>query len=299
MKLRSILLNNGFLIILALIIGILTGVSYKPRESTYLLLGTIMALSVTQIDFERMKSKGKQGLIWPVLLVYGVSPFMTLAPAYLLIRNPDFIKGFILMAIVPSAISLIAFTKVLDGDVELALSGTGSVYFASLLLMPLMGKLLLGAEVSALSLLNSILLLVVIPFLVSRAFVWIKLDERLGERKKPLISVLFFVLVLNIVGARRDAFFIDAYLIGLISLICIIKTSFIGTMVYFICRKMGIDERDSRTYVLFSGFKNGGLAVALSVALFNPVVAIPAAISIVFDMASISYYELLFRKANR
>jgi predicted Na+-dependent transporter len=299
MKLRALLLNNGFLIILALAIGISTGFSYRTKESTYLLLGTIMALSVTQIDFERMKSKGKRGLILPIALVYVVSPIMTLVPGYILIRNSDFLRGFIIMAIVPSAISLIAFTKVLDGDVELALAGTGSVYLASLFLMPFLGKVLLGADVSALSLLNSILLLVVIPFLVSRIFVWIKLDEHLGERKKPIISVLFFILVVNIVGARRDAFFIDPYQIGIISLICVLKTSFIGTIVYLTFRKLGVDEWDARTYTLFSGFKNGGLAVALSVALFNPAVAVPAAISVIFDMGSISYYELLFKRMGK
>ncbi len=299
MRLRGLLLNNGFLIFLALTIGIATGISYKPKESTYLLLGTIMALSVTKIDFERMKAKGKNSLIVPVILVFGYSPLMTLIPAYLLIKNPDFLKGFILMAIVPSAISLIAFTKILEGDVELALSGTASVYFASIFLMPLMGKLLLGRSVSALSLLQSIVLLVIIPFLVSRAFVRMKIDERLGEGKKYLTNILFFILVLNIVGARRSAFFIGPYLIIAISTVCIVKTSVAGTIIYLISKRFGVSEEDSRAYVLFGAFKNGGLAVALSVALFNPAVAIPAAISVVFDMLSMSYYSLLFRAYSK
>lgn len=299
MRLRSLLLNNGFLILVALAVGIITGFSYKPRESTYLLLGTIMTLSVTKVDFERMRAKGKKGLIIPVLLVYGFSPLMTLIPAYFLINNQDFLYGFTVMAIVPSAISLIAFTGILDGDVELALSGTGSVYTASLILMPLMGWLLLGEVIDVVSLFYSVFLLLVVPILLSRVLVVLRADERLGEGKKYLTNILFFLLVLNIVGARREAFFIEPSSILIIGLICLLRSSVAGTLVYFAAKRLGVDEGDSRTYVLFGAFKNGGLAVALSVTLFSPEAAIPAAISIVFDMGSIGYYDMLFRRFGK
>ena len=299
MKARHLFLNSGFLILIALLVGIATGVSYKPRESTYLLLGTIMALSITRIDFHRMKSKGKKGIFLPILLVYGFSPLMTLLPAYLLIKNQDFINGFILMAVVPSAVSLVAFSRILDGDVELALSGTGSVYLASLILMPLMGWFMLGEGISVFSLVYSVTLLVLLPFIVSRILVFIKTDERLGEGKKYLTNILFFILVLNIVGAKRSAFFIGGEMILAISIACIVKTSVAGTIIYFTAKKLGMEEEDARSYALFGSFKNGGLAVALAVALFGAGAAIPAAISIVFDMGSMSYYGFLFKRYGK
>lgn len=299
MHLKSLIANNGFLIIIALSIGIATGASYRPKEITYILLGTIMALSVTGIDFHKIREKGKRGLAIPIVLVYGFSILMTVIPAYILIDNQDFLHGFIVMAIVPSAVSLIAFTRILDGDVELALAGTGSVYLSSLFIMPVLGGILLGRDVSALSLLNSILLLVLIPFAFSRVLVRLNMDERLGEKKKAITGILFFFLVLNIVGARRDAFFLEPSVIGLIGIICVLRSSVAGTIIYFVSRKLCVDEGEARTYVLFGAFKNGAFAVALSVTLFNPAAAVPAAVSIVFDMASISYYELLFSKFSK
>ncbi len=299
MRARDLLSNSSFIIIIALLIGILTGISYRAKESTYLILGTIMTLSVMQIDVERIKTKGKKGVFLPVLLVYTVSPLMTLIPAYMFIENPEFLKGFVIMSVVPSAIGLVAFSKVLDGDVELALSGTGAVYLSSIFLTPFMAKALLGAEISMISVLNSILLLIVVPFILSRFLVKLGLERRIAGRKKEIINLLFFFLILNIVGSNRNAFFIEADIILIISAICILRTVGVGTILYFLARKLDVEESDARTYTLFGTFKNGGLAVALAVALFSPDAAIPAAISIVFDVGSIGYYGIIFRKARK
>lgn len=299
MKVRELLLDSSFIVLAALLTGIITGFSYRPRESSYFLLGTIMTLSVTQIDFERMREDGRAGVFPPIALVYVFSPAMTLIPACFLIKDAVFLQGFVVMALVPSAVSLIAFSRILGGNLELALSGTASVYLSSIILMPLAGEAVFGAEIDPLSMVYSLVILVIIPFAISRVLVLAKADERMGEGKKYLINALFFLLIVNIVGANRSAFLIDSYSIILISIICITRTMVAGTILYFFFRKRRMEEEDARTYVLFGTFKNGGLAVALAVSLFSPAAAIPATISIVFDMGSISYYGFLFKRYGK
>jgi len=58
-----------------------------------------------------------------------------------------------------------------------------------------------------------------------------------------------------------------------------------------------VPVRERIPYVLFSSFKNLGLTATVAIALFEPVVAIPAAICIVFEvlwtMFLLRYYPRL------
>ena len=59
--------------------------------------------------------------------------------------------------------------------------------------------------------------------------------------------------------------------------------------------KLDHTYEESITYTLFGAFKNGGLAVALSMVLFGAAATVPAAISVVFDFGSLTYYQYYFR----
>ena len=295
MNLRKILSNSGSVIVLALFFGIITGASFHPKESTYLLLGTIMTLSLTRIDPEKVKRTGKKEIAYPVILVYGFSPVMALIPAYFLVSDPQFLRGIVLLAVVPSAVGVVAFSGILKGNTELALAGTSSVYISSLFLTPFMAKSILGAQVDVLSILKSLVLLVVIPLIAARLLALADIDTKMGEWKGDTINLLFFFLIFNIVGANRSAFFIPAYSLFSISVVCFTKTFVAGSIVFFLFMRLGYSYEDSMTYTLFGAFKNGGLAVALSMVLFGPAATIPAAISVVFDFASLTYYQYAFR----
>ncbi len=299
MNLRKILSNSGSVIILALFFGILTGVSFHPKESTYLLLGTIMTLSLTKIDPEKVKRTGKKEILLPVLLVYGFSPLMALIPAYLFVRDVQFLRGIVLLAVVPSAVGVVAFSGILKGNTELALAGTSSVYISSLFLTPFMAKAILGAQIDALAILKSLILLVVVPLIAARVLAAADIDTKMRGWKTDTINLLFFLLIFNIVGANRSAFFIPIYSLFSISIVCFTKTFIAGTAIFLLFMRLGYTYEDSMTYTLFGAFKNGGLAVALSMVLFGPAATIPAAISVVFDFSSLTYYQYAFGNRKR
>ncbi|GEM_PF-1302186 len=292
---RALIANSGFIIVLALILGLLTGFSFYPKEMTYVSLGTIMTLSLTKIDFEKLKKTGTKEIGLPVLLVYLYSPLFVLAPAHVLINNTDYLNGLVILALVPSAVGVVAFSGILKGDNELALAGTASVYLSSLVLTPLLSKAIIGEGVKVVSILGSLVILVVIPLVLSRILVMWKIDEKAGQAKADVINILFFILIFNIVGSNRSAFFIDSYNLFSISLICFLKTFVAGSIIFIFLTKMGHKYEDSMTYTLFGAFKNGGLAVALSMVLFSPAATVPAAISVVFDFGSLTYYQYVFR----
>jgi len=295
MNARGLVSNSGFIIVAALILGIITGFSFHPKEATYITLGAIMTLSLTKVDFEKLRRTGKKELGLPILLVYGFSPLITLVPAYFLIDNPEYLKGLVILALVPSAVGMVAFSGILKGDTEIALAGTASVYIASLILTPLMSKALLGEAIDAVAILKSLLILVLIPLIISRVLARWDIDGKAGHRKGEAINILFFFLIPNIVGSNRSAFFLPAWPLFTISLICFLKTFVAGTVVFFTMMKLNHTYEESITYTLFGAFKNGGLEVALSMVLFGPAATVPAAISVVFDFGSLTYYQYFFR----
>ncbi len=294
MRLRGLVSNSGFIIVAALILGILSGFSFYPKEATYFILGSIMTLSLTKIDFEKIKMTGKKELGLPVLLVYVFSPLMALIPAYILVHNQDYLKGIVILALVPSAVGVVAFSGILEGDAEIALAGTASVYIASLALTPLLSKAFLGEGVSILSILQSLVILVLIPLIISQGLARLDIDRKMGHTKGEVINILFFFLILNIVGSNRSAFFLPAWSLFSISFVCFMKTFIAGSIVFFLMMRRHNYE-ESMTYTLFGAFKNGGLAVALSMVLFGPAATVPAAISVVFDFGSLTYYQYAFR----
>ncbi len=295
MSIKGLVSNSGFIIVAALVLGILTGFSFHPKEATYLTLGTIMALSLTRIDFEKLRHSGKKELGLPVLLVYGFAPMMLLVPAYFLIDNPDFMKGIVILALVPSAVGVVAFSGILEGDVELALAGTASVYIASLILTPLLTWAILGEGIDEMAIVRSLVILVIVPLVVSRVLARAKIDEKAGSVKGDAINILFFFLILNIVGSNRSAFFIEPGELFSLSFVCFMKTFVAGSIVFFTMMKLNHSYEESMTYTLFGAFKNGGLAVALSMVIFGPAATVPAAISVVFDFGSLTYYQYVFR----
>ena len=51
-----------------------------------------------------------------------------------------------------------------------------------------------------------------------------------------------------------------------------------------ILRKARVPKQDRIHWVLFSGYKNLGLTATLAIALFEPIVAVPATICIMFEV---------------
>ena len=49
-------------------------------------------------------------------------------------------------------------------------------------------------------------------------------------------------------------------------------------------RRSGVPKQSRISYVLFASYKNLGLTATLAIALFEPIVAVPATICIVFEV---------------
>ncbi len=296
MRAADVLQSYSAMMILGLIIGIVVGgFPALTKEISMGALALLMTISLTNVRLDQTEAKGLSRDAALMLLLNYV--FLT---GVILMLGSMFSEklwwGWVLMAAAPSAISVVPFTSILGGSTAKALVSTSANYLAALVLMPLISLALIGSSVSVSSLIVSLVLLIVLPMALSRALMRMDIEKR---AKTIVTNLSFFVLIFAVAGSNRNAFIDDLPMVAAISLACIVRTFGTGYLTEFVLRRKAVPKQDRIHIVLFSGFKNLGLTATLAIALFEPIVAVPATICIVFEVLWVISLLRYYPKAAR
>ncbi|UCE90956.1 MAG: hypothetical protein JSV90_05900 [Methanobacteriota archaeon] len=281
MRAREVLQSHSIMMTLALAAGIAVGgFPAMTKEISMGALALLMTISLTNIRLTDAKVTGlSRDAVLMLVLNYGC-----LSAAILLIGSffgEDLWWGWVLMAAAPSAISVVPFTSILGGSTHKALFSTSVNYLAALVLMPVISLALIGSAVSVASLVTSLLLLIVLPMAASRALMRWEIKK---TSRTAVTNLSFFVLIFAVAGSNRDAFLNDLPMVVAVSAACLIRTFGTGFLSELTLRRFGVAKEDRVHIVLFCSYKNLGLTATLAIALFEPVVAIPATICIMFEV---------------
>lgn len=296
MRLTTILESYSTMMILGLLLGlVLGGFPWFTKEISMGSLALLMTISLSNVKLGETRGKDhvKDALL-ALALNYGLLTIVILA--FGSVFDEKLRWGFVLMAAAPSAISIVPFTTILGGRTSRALFSTAVNYIAALGLMPAISLLLIGSAVSVESLITSLLLLIVMPMALSRGVM------RLNPPKSAstiVMNVAFAVLIFAVAGSNRDAFFGDLTVVAAIAVVCVIRTFGTGLGVEFVLRRLGMPKEDRVLSVLFSSYKNLGLTATLAIALFEPVVAVPATIGIVLEVVWVIFLLRFYPKVPR
>lgn len=293
MRSVDILQNFALVMTIGFALGLLVGgFPAFTREISMASLALLMTLSLSTIRIGDARLKDHIGhSMLSLFLNYGALSTLILVMGLAFSKN--LWPGWVLMAAAPSAISIVPFTSVFGGSTTKALFSTAVNYVAALAIMPIMTVLLIGSAVDISSLITSLLLLIVLPMLASRAVTRIKIGKRTNN---ALINLSFAVLIFAVVGANRDAFAGNPLIVMAIAAAGMIRTFGIGLSSEFVLRRSGMPKSDRTAYVLFSSYKNLGLTVTLAIALFDPIVAVPATICIVFEVVWVIFLTRYYRE---
>jgi BASS family bile acid:Na+ symporter len=288
--------NMGFILALAFILGLVlpqgapqTGPAVTP------LLALIMTLSITGVspklflDFRRVSHP----ILISLLLNYAVLTFTLIGLASLLIRDYELWVGFVIMAAVPPAVSVIPFTYRLEGDVDFSLIGTVASYLAALFITPLISIVFVGTSlIPPGRLLMALGELIAIPFGVAYLLRRTGVASRLEKYRGTIINWGFFVVVYTIVGLNQGAFLAQPLTLLPMALIAFVSTFVLGYLIDRLARFLSRDK-PSRISLIFLGTrKNYGMVAAIALALFSPRGAIPAAVTTV--LAVVHFIWLTF-----
>ncbi|MBN1152555.1 MAG: hypothetical protein JXA58_05025 [Dehalococcoidia bacterium] len=287
----SLLRNNSFILVLALVAGIVIGhgAAYT-RALTTPLLAVIMTLSLVGVSSDVFK--GGLKLLKPgglaLLLNYGLLAAAFIALSFLFIDDPHIRAGFVLIAAVPPAVAVIPFTYKLGGDVPFTLVGSVAGHLAAFVLTPLITVLVLGSSlVEPRQLVLALLQLIAIPFVVSRV---VRMSSRvvtwLDRYRGTLINWGFFVVVYTIIGLNRAAFFGFSPELLAVLLVSALCTFGIAFSTYGVSRLIGVPASTRVSYTIMAAWKNYGLAGAIALLYFGEAAALPAAVTTAFAIAN-------------
>ncbi|MGM0509507.1 MAG: hypothetical protein ACQESD_00055 [Thermoplasmatota archaeon] len=288
-KIKSIPYSYSAMATLAVILGFVTGGFPYNSEVTLVALLVVMSLSTRDVRFRELRSlRGHlKDFLIVFLLNYVLLTVSMAGLAYLLFSDIKLIQGMVVFALMPSAIAVIPFTKMVDGDMELSLISTSLLYLSSLVMVPVFLFLLFGNEVGLIPILKNLFIMLVLPIFISRILLKVGYEER--KHDKAIVNTSFLIIIMGAIGTNRHLFFDRTEILLPIFFIGLVRSIGLTSITAFIGKKLGSPHKKLRSYILFSGYKNGGLSIILAVLLFGAEASFPIVVGFPFDLILIIY----------
>ena len=201
--------------------------------------------------------------------------------------------GWVMIAAVPCAVSVVSSTLLMKGDVKLALVAVTVIYLAALLLTPMFTNIFIGSAVGPLEILKYVALFILIPILLSFPMKKVNIPVRF---RNVVINVCFFVLIFIGFGSNREFIFDEPGTTMWIAVVCMARLILIFFAIEFILRRFGVPKEIRIVMNLICVWKNTSLGMALTMLLIDqPEASLPAAILLPLEMiwliVMIWYYQ--------
>lgn len=274
-------------VLLGLVIGLALGFD-SPWASDLLVVVMIvqMSLSLDGIRFERSDMpRYRRPLLRSIICFFLLATAVTLGIGLLFRWDEGLWHGWAVMACMPCAITVVTGTLYVKGDVRLAVMSLILVYILSIAFAPLLSASLVGDSVDPLEILKYILLFVAVPFLITIPLRRLHLKPR---TKTVSINILMFIIVLVSLGSRREYVLGDIGVVALLILACVIRICVAFMVFALFYRHMGCRRDEGLNYTMMSFWKNSGMAITMTMALFStayPEAVLPAIVSTIVETA--------------
>jgi len=279
-----------------LVLGLVTGgFPAYSKEISQLALAVGMAFSLSEITLKGISPRAElRGFLISFALSYVLLSGVILAFAYAS-EEAAIRDGWVLMAAVPPAVAVVPITAYLKGDTRRALVSLAILYLLGLVLVPLVTVAFTTQAVPISELVLQTVLLVGLPLVASRGIAqW----PRGRESRSTVVSVSFFFLVTAIAGSTRGPLLARPDVLGILSLLALLRTFGVGGLVLLVSRAVGTSRETRLSLTAFASFKNLGLTVVLAFAVFGPTATLPSIVSLVFEILWLAALPLLFRASD-
>ena len=287
--------NTNSLFLTAFLFGLVFGDYASPLRG-YILPALVltMSLSTTKITLSELIHFKKyiRDIFFVFLINYIFLSGLILLANHLLVRDHDLYVGFVVMAAIPTAVAILPFTYVLKGEMIVSLIGSASLYLIALAMAPFISFQLLDVgRIEPFKLVSALIQLILIPFLVSRVLLKWKAFHRVRENTNILVNLTISLIIYVVIGMNRSTFLSHFDVLVLVSSIAFLRTFVSGHLVDLFSRLVNTDRPRRMSYVLFGSFKNLALTAAVTIVLFNERAAIPAAVTMPFEILFFIWYN--------
>lgn len=285
MAIIDVLANLKVWIAIGFVAGLLFG-SIGGSASTIMMVVLILQMSVSLdgLTFRKgdMKAYNKP-ILWGIVCCFIINSGITIiAGSFFIPISTAIWYGWVILASVPSAVSVVSASLYLKGNTKATVLMTSAIYVAALAVTPLISWVMLGSAVSPLEILKYILLFIAIPLVASQVFKHFTLPKR---GKIIFINIMLALLMFLALGSNRDYIFSELNIVFWVIIVCFIRIFVLGVVMTYLLKKKRTERDMGMIYVLFSVWKNSGMATSLSMVLLSgmPEAAIPGAISLIME----------------
>lgn len=289
-------------VILLAIIAYFYPAAFKPLAGYIaILLGIVMfgmGLTLTPKDFSEVFTRPKEVLIG-IVGQFVIMPVLAWVLCMLLSLPPEIAVGVILVGCCPGGTSSNVMTYLARGDVALSVTITACTTLLAPFVTPALIYLFASQwiEVSILSMFMSIVKIVLVPIGLGVILnVLFRRQVRKVVVALPIVSVVSIVaIVCAVVAVSRDKL-AD---VGAIVFVVVILHNFLGYLFGFLLGKaFKLNLHKEKTLSIEIGMQNSGLGVALAMAHFNPLSAVPSAVFSVWHNISGPIVATIFNNLN-
>lgn len=280
MKFSEILKNTNLVFAVFIIAGFIFP-AFADDLKIFLVpaLMIMMAFSLVNFKFSELELKDLGNAFSLMGLNYIFLSGAYIGLAFLFVENPLYRNAMIVLGLMPPAVGIISLIYLLKGDINTGFIAEIMGYVISLFVIPVFTMIFFSEAVTITNIIRILVLVIVIPFLVSRIIVYINSKKQILHEDIIEITVnlcygfLFYIAI----GVNIDVFlnnFMDLF--DLIFVLIFLRFG-IGLILYFIFRKK-ISHGHNVLCILFGTFKNGSAGMAITVMLFGVEATVPYAI---------------------
>ena len=292
--------NSNFTFLIAFLLALISG-DYASSLRGCVLPAIILIMSLSTARITVSELLHFRNYAWDIFIVFAINYIflsgIILLANQLFIKDYDLYRGFVVMAAIPSAAAVMPFTLLLKGEMMVSLMGSIGLYLLALIMAPLISFQILDVgRIEPLKLTTILIQLIFIPFLISRILLKWKAFHRVTENTPLLVNLAFFLVIYVVIGMNRATFLTHFDVLIFVSLIAFLRTFVSGHAVDLFSRILGTDRDRRMSYVLFGSFKNLAVVAAISIALFNERAAIPAAVTIPFEILFFIWFNYFQRR---
>ncbi len=285
MALLNILTNVRYWIVLGVVLAFLVG-SWGPSTSILVIIILMIQMTLSMDGLTLRKSdliENKKPILWSVLSALVISSASALAVGALFITAyPDIWKGWVMLASVPAAVSVITVALYMKGNMIMTVLSTTVIYIIALLFTPLLTYLFIGNAISPLEIFKYVLLFIAVPILATIPLKKVKINRNV---KVIVINAMMFLLILLSVGFNKNYIFGEPMVVLYVAIASFVRIFVVSFVMVRILKKTGCSRDNGVIYVAFAVWKNSGLATTLCLVLLTDAAeaVIPCVISLLIE----------------
>lgn len=256
------------------------------RGSTLMVVVLIvqMTLSLDGLEFKKDDfGRYRRGIAMHIIGCFAINTAGILLTGLLFMGDRALWCGFVMLASVPCAVSVVMASMIMEGDTKEAVIGLTAIYVVAVAATPLMTDLLIGDAVSPFEILKYILLFVAVPFVLRIPLKRLRIPR---TPKVIAINILMMLLMFIGLGSRMEYVRDDTALVLLVFLAQLIRVFITGFAVLLAAKRKGIRREASISMMCASVWKNSGLSASMAMVLLGttmPEAMIPCIMSVVAE----------------